>query len=253
MKKIFLPMCLLFVVSISSCGGGDKGAGASEEGGFDYNAVLDKMVEDGKLNKEAREAIKEAISKKKSESEENEETNEPLDPTKAKKVNSLKLLTEIYADRSINLSKYLGQQIIVTDLLLSNVLIKDRGEGFVKCASAFPYNPATREIAVSYGEYDDYPSFTYNYTDLNIVNEIGGNKASIDIEFKNPDEMKKIGALEWENLLGNNFDYKVDIVCVLKKENITYSEGTDEWDDMKAKRIKITFENAEIVTKKGKK
>jgi hypothetical protein len=252
MKKIFLPMCLLLAVSISSCGGDNGGAGA-EGGDFDYNAVLDKMVEDGKLNKESREAIKEAISKEKSESENDQDTKEPLDPKKAKKVNSLKLLRDIYSDRSINLSKYLGQQIVVTDLLLSNVLIKDRGEGFVKCASAFPYNPASNEIAVSYGEYDDYPYFTYNYADLNVVNDIGRNDASIDIEFKNPDEMKKIGALDWENLLGNNFDYKVDIVCVLKKENISYSGGTDKWDDMKAKKIKITFENAEIVTKKGKK
>ena len=235
--------CAFFV---ASCGpkSGEKqnGMGAAE-----LNKIIDKMVIDEELDQSVADNIKNKLK-----DQEAEATTVPVDISdedrkEALKVNSMQLLQDIHLDRSLKLDKYLGKTLLIKDLLIHNIATVDQGGNYVKKVFAYPFDPKNNSIAVSYGEYDSYPEFTFKGQYLEVINEIASKNASFTFELNNPDQMKKINALEWESIEGNNFVYKVDILIKnFSKENIVYVVGGDPSNDMKANSIQINLTGAEI-------
>lgn len=230
---------------ITSCGNKPDGAKAGMSS-TEFNKIIDQMVQDEELDKEAAENIKNKLK-----DQEAKATTVPVDISDedrkgAVAVNSLQLLQDIHLDRSLKLDKYLGKTLLIKDLLIYNVSTVDKGGNYVKKVFAYPFDPKNNTIAVSY--YSEYaPYFTFKGQDLNVINEIASKNASFNFELNNPDQMKKINALDWESIEDNNFVYKVDILVKnFDKDNFKYTIGEDITNDMKVNDIQISLTGAEI-------
>ena len=234
--------CAFFVASCGpKSGEQQKGMGAAE-----LNKIIDQMVKDEELDQSVADNIKNKLKAEEAVSNAPVEISEE-DRKEAVKINSMQLLQDIHSDRSLNMDKYLGKTLLIKDLLIHNISTVDQGGNYVKKVFAYPFDPKNNSIAVSYGEYDSYPEFTFKGQYLEVINEIASKNASFNFELNNPDQMKKINALEWESIEGNNFVYKVDILIKnFSKENIEYVVGGDISNDMKANSIKINLTGAEI-------
>lgn len=213
----------------------------------ELNKIIDQMVKDEELDKEVADNIKNKLK-----DQEAEATSVPVDISDedrkgAVAVNSLQLLQDIHLDRSLKLDKYLGKTLLIKDLLIYNVSTVDKGGNYVKKVFAYPFNPKNNTIAVSFGEYDSYPEFTFKGQYLEVINEIASKNASFNFELNNPDQMKKINALEWECIEENTFVYKVDILVKdFSKDNFKYKIGENITNDMKVNDIQISLTGAEI-------
>jgi len=248
MKKQFLiwSISLFSAFFIASCG--DKPeepkAGMSST---EFNKIIDQMVKDKELDETAANNIKNKLK-----DQEAKNTRVPVDISDEDRkgaitVNSLKLLEDIHLDRSLNLDKYLGKTLLIKDLLIYNVATVDKQGNYVKKVFAYPFNPKNNTIAVSYASYEDYPIFTFKWQYLEIINEIASRGPAFNFELNNPDQMKKINALDWECIEDNNFVYKVDILVKnFSKENFEYKIGDNASIDMKVTGIKINLTGAEI-------
>ncbi|MEY3200011.1 MAG: hypothetical protein RJA13_1969 [Bacteroidota bacterium] len=219
--------CAFFVASCGPKSGEQQnGMGAAE-----LNKIIDQMVKDEELEQSVADNIK-----------------NKLKAEEAVKINSMQLLQDIHSDRSLNMDKYLGKTLLIKDLLIHNISTVDQGGNYVKKVFAYPLDPKNNSIALSYNsDYGDYPVYTYKGSMLGIINDLGTEKPCFTFELNSPDQMKKINALEWESIEGNNFVYKVDILIKnFAKENIVYVVGGDPSNDMKANSIQINLTGAEI-------
>jgi len=234
--------CAFFVASCGPKSGEQQnGMGAAE-----FNKIIDQMVKDEELDQSVADSIKNKLKAQEAVSTAPVEISDE-DRKEAVKVNSVQLLEDIHSDRSLNMDKYLGKTLLIKDLLIHNISTVDQGGNYVKKVFAYPFDPKNNSIAVSYGEFDSYPEYTYKGSMLGIINDLGTDKPCFTFELNSPDQMKKINALEWESIEGNNFVYKVDILIKnFSKENIEYVVGGDISNDMKANSIKINLTGAEI-------
>ena len=235
--------CAFFVASCGPKSGEQQnGMGAAE-----LNKIIDQMVKDEELDQSVADSIKNKLKAQEAVSTAPVEISDE-DRKEAVKVNSVQLLEDIHSDRSLNMDKYLGKTLLIKDLLIHNISTVDQGGNYVKKVFAYPLDPKNNSIALSYNsDYGDYPVYTYKGSMLGIINDLGTEKPCFTFELNSPDQMKKINALEWESIEGNNFVYKVDILIKnFAKENIVYVVGGDPSNDMKANSIQINLTGAEI-------
>ena len=252
MKKIILKSILFgFTFFLFSCNNNKENNSQKSNDQLtetDFKKILEKMEKDGDLDEKVLKKINSNINELKTEKEKDNKSNsEAKDTSGAIKVNSMALFMDIYNDRSLKLSKYLDKTLIVTDLILDNVKTIDYNQKYIKCADAFPFNPKTNII----GKNSLYSSVELTFNSQPIYyNEVRDmvyyGIPPVKIMFENPDEMKKVNLLEWENNEGFNYTHKIDIICKLDKENISYKAGSEAENDIKAKEIFITFKNAQI-------
>ena len=240
---IFPLACLVLATSCTN-----KNAEKSAESTVNFAGIIDEMVKNEELDTELADAIKNKIKEQSSSIVQQIVVSEE-DRKNAVTVNSVQLLKEIHKDRSLNLDKYLGKTLIIKDLLLYNISTEDQGNAFVKKVSAFPYDPKSNAIAVSKSSYGDDNYYTFNGNPLNTIDEIGAYQGpSFFFELNEADMMKKINALEWECTEYDNFEHKVSILIKnFSKDNLEYEAGKENENDMKAKRIKINLNGAEII------
>lgn len=259
MNKIFYVTLALVLLS---CGDDEKDAAK------ELNNVLSELVEKNKIKKELKNEILQNYRDAQSKSNE-EDSEEEEDNSKIKKVNSFEIFNNIHKDRSIYMHQYAtGGKIIITDLLLKNVYISDDGSGFVKCATALPvdskkmntvgvksqetsrefYNEYTMEFETFY---ETIPSsqFYYKKKKLSSKSELAKSDFPVIIEFKNPEELKKIGLLDWEYNPGNELDKLVSIKGVIHQDNVEYRGGNGEEKDIKSYDIHVKITDAEIYKK----
>lgn len=250
MKKQFLigSISLFSAFFIASCGNKPEAPKAGMSSA-EFNKIIDQMVKDKELDETAANNIKNKLK-----DQEAKNTTVPVDISDEDRkgaitVNSLKLLEDIHLDRSLNLDKYLGKTLLIKDLLIYNVATVDKQGNYVKKVFAYPFNPKNNTIAVSYNNnpYENNPTFTFKGQYLDMINDIASRGPAFNFELNNPDQMKKINALDWECIEDNNFVYKVDILVKnFSKENFEYNIGNKESTDMKVFGIKINLTGAEI-------
>lgn len=256
-KSLLVIASFAFLISCGNKTGGNENNAPKPDGKnlneSDFNALLDKMKADGQINEDLFKQINAKLAEAKSEKNKSSENEAPLDTVGAIRVNSLTFFKDIYSDRSINLSKYLNKPIIITDLVLVDVFTEDDGEGFTKCASAFPFDPKSSIMAAGLPSATESPMYSFNNQPIqNIDIENFTNAFSnkpIKIKFKNADEFKKMNMLEWENNEGDNYSTKINVICRITKDDITYRKGPDDVNNIKAFDINVTFPNAEIIKK----
>jgi len=259
MYKIFY---LTLLIGLFSCEEDEK------DNSNDLNTVLSELVEKNKIKKELKNEILQNFRNTQSKSDKEEEEEE-ADDSKTQKVNSFEIFTNIHKDRSIYMNQYTsGTKLIITDLLLKNVYISDNGSGFIKCATALPvdskkmntvgvksresstefYNEYTMEYETIY---ESIPSaqFYYKKNKLKSKPELAKNDFPVIIEFKNADELKKIGLLDWEYNPGNELDKLVSIKGLIHQENIEFRAGKSEENDIKSYDIHLKITDAEIIKK----
>jgi hypothetical protein len=258
MKKIFY---FSFALLMCSCGDDEN------EESADLNNVLSEMVANNQLKKELKNKILENYRNTQEKNNDIEDSEEESDK-KIEKISCFELFSNIHKDRSMYLDNYVDKQFVFTDLLLKNVYISDNGSGFVKCASALPidskqnsavgiksserYEEYYNEYTMEYEQYSVAESgsdYFYKNKLLKKTSGLAKTEFPVIIEFKNADELKKIGLLEWEYNEGNNFNKKVSIKGIIHKENIEYSAGQGEDKDIKSYAIQIKIVNAEIYKK----
>jgi hypothetical protein len=263
MKQIFVAITTIGL--IISCGGDankksqpDGGSGstaASVDEEFFIN-LINEMTNNGDLDEKTQKQILANLKEKKADLEKKEASSAaPLDTTGLVTVNSLDLFADIYKDRSLNLQKYIGKSLLVTDLVLCNVqtLDADKNDGkFIRVAEAFPYNPKMASFAykVPTGEWGGgYDSLSFNGQYLMLCengNEMVDNGYPVRIEFAAVDEMSKMQLLDWESNVGLSFSHKINVLCELKYENVNYTPGNKVENDIKANGIKLTLKKATI-------
>ena len=239
------------LATLISCGDNDSKNPQQNE--VDINKVLNNLVEDNVITEEAKKSIlTEYNNIKDSTKRANANNNGDIDITKATKVNSFDMFEEIYKDRSLYLSKYVEQDIVLTDLLVKNVKTIDVDGRFVKCVIAIPCNTAKERVGVNFNaDYYESPSIFYKNQILYPFYDLVGAEPVV-IELKNADDFKKLKMLEWENNADDNFDEntylrKISIACQIGSSDISYDAGNNATDDMKAKHIKVTIRNAVII------
>ena len=239
------------LATLISCGDNDSKNPQQNE--VDINKVLNNLVEDNVITEEAKKSIlTEYNNIKDSTKRANANNNGDIDITKANKVNSFDMFEEIYKDRSLYLSKYVDQDIILTDLLVKNVKTIDVDGRFVKCVIAIPCNTAKKRVGVNFNaDYYESPSIFYKNQILYPFYDLVADEPMV-IELKNADDFKKLKMLEWENNADDNFDEntylrKISIACQIGSGDVSYDAGNNATDDMKAKHIKVTIRNAVII------
>lgn len=239
------------LATLISCGDNDSNNPQQNE--VDINKVLNNLVEDNVITEEAKKSIlTEYNNIKDSTKRANANNKGDIDITKATKVNSFDMFEEIYKDRSLYLSKYVDQDIVLTDLLVKNVKTIDVDGRFVKCVIAIPCNTAKERVGVNFNvDYSEQPSVYYKTQILYPFYDLVGAEPIV-IELKNADDFKKLKMLEWENNADDNFDEntylrKISIACQIGSGDISYDAGNNATDDMKAKHIKVTIRNAVII------
>ena len=239
------------LATLISCGDNDSKNPQQNE--VDINKVLNNLVEDNVITEEAKKSIlTEYNNIKDSTKRANANNNGDIDITKATKVNSFDMFEEIYKDRSLYLSKYVEQDIVLTDLLVKNVKTIDVDGRFVKCVIAIPCNTAKERVGVNFNaDYYESPSIFYKKQILYPFYDLVDAEPVV-IELKNADDFKKLKMLEWENNADDNFDEntylrKISIACQIGSGDVSYDAGNNATDDMKAKHIKVTIRNAVII------
>ena len=239
------------LATLISCGDNDSKNPQQNE--VDINKVLNNLVEDNVISEEAKKSIlTEYNNIKDSTKRANANNNGDIDITQATKVNSFDMFEEIYKDRSLYLSKYVEQDIVLTDLLVKNVKTIDVDGRFVKCVIAIPCNTSKERVGVNFNaDYSEQPSVYYKTQILYPFYDLVGAEPIV-IELKNADDFKKLKMLEWENNADDNFDEntylrKISIACQIGSGDVSYDAGNNATDDMKAKHIKVTIRNAVII------
>lgn len=239
------------LATLISCGDNDSNNPQQNE--VDINKVLNNLVEDNAISEDEKKSILTEYNEiKESAKRANANNNADIDITKANKVNSFDMFEEIYKDRSLYLSKYVDQDIVLTDLLVKNVKTIDVDGRFVKCVIAIPCNTAKERVGVNFNaDYYESPSIFYKNQILYPFYDLVGAEPVV-IELKNADDFKKLKMLEWENNADDNFDEntylrKISIACQIGSDDVSYDAGNKATDDMKAKHIKVTIRNAVII------
>ncbi len=250
MKKTITILGLLFSFSViqTSCGDKGKEKGNSSDAKVassftgltvsEFTDILTAMKSEEGMDEKFITKIKskiEGLKDKKSKEEAASKDNSG----DTVKVNSLTFFKDIYSDRSLYLEKYLNKTIILTDLILTDVYtIDDEDKNFIKCASAFPFDPSKNTMA-SYSEYGNNGMTTFNGQPLvNIdVPEFVEYTSPVGIQFEQPDELKKLNLLDWEgNIEDSNYKTKVNIICKISKGDISYKKGANIENNIKAKK-----------------
>jgi hypothetical protein len=251
MKKNIFYAVGIMLATLISCGDNDSKNPQQNE--VDINKVLNNLVEDNVITEEAKKSIlTEYNNIKDSTKRANANNKGDIDITKATKVNSFDMFEEIYKDRSLYLSKYVDQDIVLTDLLVKNVKTIDVDGRFVKCVIAIPCNTAKERVGVNFNSDNmETPNVYYKTQILYPFYDLVGAEPIV-IELKNADDFKKLKMLEWENNADDNFDEntylrKISIACQIGSGDVSYDAGNNATDDMKAKHIKVTIRNAVII------
>lgn len=260
-KTITILGAVLFASLIqTSCGDKGKEKGNSSDAKVassatgltesEFTDILAEMKSEGEMDEKFITKIKSKIADlKDKKSKEDAASKDNSGDTV--KVNSLAFFKDIYSDRSLYLDKYLNKTIIVTDLILTDVYTIDEDEKYIKCASAFPFDPSKNMMA-SYSEYDNNVMATFNGQPLTNIDVTGFVKytSPVGIQFAQPDELKKINLLDWEgNGEDENYKTKVNIICEIKKDDISYEKGDSKENNIKAKKIFVSLKNASIYLK----
>jgi hypothetical protein len=250
-------------LSLFSCGGNDK-----KGGDVNLTTVLKEMVAKKQLSEEDKKKILENYKVAENQKAKDEESDENSGEI-PEKINSLEIFTNIFKDRSLYMDKYVDREIVITDLLLRDVYVSDVDGDFKKCASAVPFDSKKfvvasvkgekRYVTTNYnyetGESEDIyentsgPEFSYKGKWLTKKPDLAQTDFPVIIEFKNADELKKIGLLDWENNEGTDFSHKISVKGKIEKESIEYKPGTGEDKNIKSYGIKIKIVNAVIYTK----
>jgi hypothetical protein len=263
MKQIFVAITTLGLMI--SCGGDANKNDSSPSGSGDapvqvdedfFTNLINEMTNNGDIDEQTQKKILASLKEKKEDIEKKEAmASGPLDTAGLVKVNSLDLFNDIYKDRSLNLQKYVGKSLLVTDLILCNVKTKDidKNDGkFIRVAEAFPYNPKMASFAykVPGSEWGGgYDSLSFGGQPLVLCengDNIVDNGYPVSIEFVAVDEMSKMQLLDWESNIGLAFSHKINVICELDYQNVKYSPGDKDEDDIKAKGIKLTLKKATI-------
>lgn len=241
-----LSICSIMFFVLASCGPKSpdqkNGIGPKE-----LNEIIDEMVKNKEIEKGVADDIKTRFQAK---SKQNENHNKRELATKeeikeAMSVNSVDLMQDIHFDRSLDLNKYIGKNLLIKNLLIKNIKTLDLGEGkFVKEINVIPFDPDNNSFLTNQNE-----NYTYEYSTLFNKDVLKENiYQSFKLTLSSPDQMKKINALEWESIVDNNFTLKIDVfVSNFQYSNIDFTAFTEKENDMRAKNIKINLENAEII------
>lgn len=241
-----LSICSIMFFVLASCGPKSpdqkNGIGPKE-----LNEIIDEMVKNKEIEKGVADDIKTRFQAK---SKQNQNHNKRDLATKeeikeAMRVNSVNLMQDIHFDRSLDLNKYIGKNLLIKNLLIKNIKTLDIGEGqFVKEITAIPFDPNNNSFLTDKNE-----SYKYNYSDIyNSDYDTENIYKSFKFTLSSPDQMKKINALKWESIEDNNFTHKIDVfVSNFQYSNIGFTAFTEKENDMKAKNITINLENAEII------
>ena len=253
MKKTVFYAVGILLASLISCGDNDSKNPQQNE--VDINKVLNNLVKDKVINEETKNQImSEYNSIKDSTKRANANSNGDIDVTKASKINSFDMFEAIHKDRSLYLADYVDKDIVLTDLLVKNVKTMDIDGRFVKCVIAIPCNSKKQRVGVTFGADSEFGYATfYKSQFLSPFYDLVQSEPVV-IELKNADEFKKLKMLEWEynaedNPDGdeNTYQRKISIACQISKDDIEYNAGSNAYDDMKAKQIKVTIRNAVII------
>jgi hypothetical protein len=153
-------------------------------------------------------------------------------------INSFDLSEAFRKDRSIAWKKFGNKSLLITDLLVYDVY----NDGFNKKAVGFPYNPTQKMCGYTNSD----RMFTFK----------GQPISNNDVEFKynlnlaSPEEMDKVGMLDYEAVVDNDFQKTVSMYAVLKECNFGKKDG--EADNLKTNWCHLNFEDCEIVSDKKK-
>lgn len=242
-----LSMCSIMFSVLASCGSKSpdqkNGVGPKE-----LNEIIDEMVKNKEIERGVADDIKGKFQEK---SKQNEAFNmsevvSVEEIKEAMRVNSVNLMQDIYFDRSLDLNKYIGKNLLIKNLLIKNIKTLDIGEGqFVKEITAIPFDPNNNSFLTDKNE-----SYKYNYSVIyNSDYDTENIYESFKFTLSSPDQMKKINALKWESIEDDkNFTYKIDIfIKNFQYSDIEFEALTEFKNDMRAKNIKIHLENAEII------
>jgi hypothetical protein len=239
-KSIQVILFLSFCFQLVSCNSQNSGSNKNNES-LDAKAIFEKARENDELTEEEYNKVLKLFNEASVSS-----SSKDIDTNTQISINSYDLFRKIYSDRSINLSGYLDKSIIITDLYVYDIKTVDRGDGFIKVAYAIPFNPKSKTII----NYDNM--YSLNGSSVNIDFDISLSKYynPITIEFKNADELSKIGLVDWEH--ADRDDYsglkKIDVVCNFNRASIEYKVLDETYNNMKVDNIKLTLTNAVLYT-----
>lgn len=203
----------------------------------DFNKVLDKMKEEGEIEDKELKKIKEKLEQLKIETSK-QRGNNNSDDTDTLTVNSFDLSEAFRIDRAIAWAKYGNKKLLITDMLIYDVYNVE----FNKKVLAFPYSPTQKKC----GFYDDARMFTFK------GEPIYNNELRMDFRFDldDPKEMDKVGMLDYEAVVENDFKKSVSINATLTA--CKFSAGEGEGKNLKTNWNTITLESCQIVSDKKK-
>lgn len=203
----------------------------------DFNTVLDKMKDDGEIEDKEFKKIKEKLEQLKIETSK-QRGNNNSDDTDTLTVNSFDLSEAFRIDRAIAWAKYGNKKLLITDMLIYDVYNVD----FTKKVSAYPYSPTQKKC----GFHDDARMFTFKGEPI-YNNEV---QMCFIFELTDPKEMDKVGMLDYEAVVENDFKKSVSMYATLTA--CKFSPGVGEDKNLKTNWNFITLEPSEIVSDKKK-
>ena len=128
--------------------------------------------------------------------------------------------------------------MLITDILVYDVYNVE----FSKKATAFPYSPSQKIC----GFYSNDRMFTYN-GELVSNNDVN---FQFNLSLASPEEMDKVGMLDYEAVVDNDFKKTISMYAVLNGCDFSKKEG--EADNLKTNWCHLNFEDCEIVSDKKK-
>jgi len=163
---------------------------------------------------------------------------EQVNIDEADTINSFDLSEAFRKDRSIAWKKYGNKTLLITDILVYDVYNVE----FSKKAIAYPYSPVQNTC----GFCSNDRMFTYKGEPVsnNDVNFL------FNLNLESPEEMDKVGMVDYEAVVDNDFKKTISMYAILKKCN--YSKKDGEADNLKTNWCHLNFESCQIVSDKKK-
>lgn len=153
-------------------------------------------------------------------------------------INSFDLTEAFRKDRSIAWKKYGNKSLLITDILVYDVYNVE----FSKKATAFPYSPSQKIC----GFYSNDRMFTFKGEPISNNDVI----FQLNLSLASPEEMDKVGMLDYEAVVDNDFQKTVSMYAVLNGCDFSKKEG--EADNLKTNWCHLNFEACDIVSDKKK-